>query len=254
MILDSTQPVLPPPFQAITHDALPSTSDEAKRLASAGAPHGTLVQALSQTAGRGRLNRQWVSPAGNLYMSVILRPRVTAIRGTELGFVASLAVADAISEMAPDPRAVRLKWPNDVLLNDAKLAGILLETELGPDNLLAWVVLGIGINILSTPDDTPYPATCLAEQGTPPSLDSVLAILCTALNQRLDIWERDGFDQIRGDWVMRSRGVGMPIRLKIGTETISGRFHDLDRDGALLLECEGSIRRITAGDVHFAAI
>jgi BirA family biotin operon repressor/biotin-[acetyl-CoA-carboxylase] ligase len=81
-----------------------------------------------------------------------------------------------------------------------------------------------------------------------------LAILCTALNQRLDIWERDGFDQIRGDWVMRSRGVGMPIRLKIGTETISGRFHDLDRDGALLLECEGSIRRITAGDVHFAAI
>jgi BirA family biotin operon repressor/biotin-[acetyl-CoA-carboxylase] ligase len=253
MILASTQPVLQSPFRAIIHDALPSTSDEAKRLAAAGAPHGTLVQALSQTAGRGRLNRQWVSPAGNLYMSVILRPQVTAVRGTELGFVASLAVADAISEFVANPRAVRLKWPNDVLLNDAKLAGILLETELGPDNLLAWVVLGIGINIVSKPDDTPYPATSLAAIGTPPSLDAVLIRLCTALNQRLNMWERDGFDTIRGDWVIRSRGVGLPIRLKIGAETITGRFHDLDRDGALLLDCEGSIRRITAGDVHFAA-
>jgi len=254
MILDSTEPALPSPFRAIIHDALPSTSDEAKRLASAGAAHGTLVQALSQTAGRGRLNRQWVSPAGNLYMSVILRPLVTPIRATELGFVASLAVADAISGLVTDPRAVRLKWPNDVLLNDAKLAGILLETELGPNNLLAWVVLGIGINIVSSPENTPYPATCLAEQGASPALDTVLLGLCTSLNWRLEMWEREGFDRIRGDWVMQSIGVGMPIRLKIGNETISGRFHNLDRDGALLLECEGAIRRITTGDVHFAAI
>ena len=128
----------------LLHEELGSTSDEARRLAQANAPHGTVVAARRQTAGRGRQGRVWVSPAGNLHASFLLRPGVAAVRVPEIGFVAALAVAETVDAVLPAGPAATLKWPNDVQLAGAKVAGLLVE--LVEDGA---VIVGIGVNVRS---------------------------------------------------------------------------------------------------------
>src|SRR6185436_12611332 len=135
-------PVLPDGWTLVALQSVGSTNDEAARLAAAGAAEGTVVWAREQTAGRGRRGRHWASPVGNLYTSAIVRPDCPAARAAELGFVAALAVAD----MVPAGRPVRLKWPNDVLVEGAKVAGILPESSIGADGQAEHVILGIGVN------------------------------------------------------------------------------------------------------------
>ena len=231
---------------------LGSTSDEAKALAAAGAPAGTVIWALEQTGGRGRLDRRWSSPRGNLFSSFLLRPEATPAQAAELGFVAALAVADAVASFIAQPDDIRLKWPNDVLVDGAKIAGILLEARSASSGLVDWVVLGIGINIAAAPEGTPYPATCVAGlTQTAPSVETVLEALATSLAHWLDIWDRRGFPPIREAWLDRARGLGETLQIRQGNATLSGRFLDLDLDGALVLETETGVRRITAGDVYF---
>jgi len=233
---------------------LGSTSDEAKALAAAGAPAGTVVWALEQTGGRGRLDRSWSSPRGNLFSSFVLRPEVPPAQAAELGFVAALAVAEAVSGFVSQPAPIRLKWPNDVLVDGAKIAGILLEARSASSGLVDWVVLGIGINIVAAPEGTPYPATCIARlTETPPPVGAVLEALAATLATWLEIWDRRGFPPIREAWLDRARGLGETLQIRQGEATLSGRFLDLDLDGALVLETETDVRRITAGDVHFPA-
>lgn len=246
-------PALPPLFSLVAHDVLGSTSDEAKRLAAEGAPHGTLVWAREQTGGRGRLDRSWVSPRGNLFMSVVLRPEVAPAQAAELGFVAALAVADTVSAYLPADAPVELKWPNDVLVAGAKIAGILLEARSGTGGLVDWVVLGIGINIAAAPSGTPYPATCLGAVSPAPAVEPVLERLGGALAQHLATWEGRGFPPIRDAWLAKARGLGERLEIRHGGEAVSGRFLDLDMDGALVLETATGVRRITAGDVYFSA-
>ncbi|MEI9987612.1 MAG: biotin--[acetyl-CoA-carboxylase] ligase [Aliidongia sp.] len=247
-------PTLPSPFILVAHDCVGSTSDEAKTLASAGAQHGTLVWALEQTGGRGRLDRRWVSPRGNLFASIVLRPEAPPAQAAELGFVAALAVAETIERFA-GPDHVRLKWPNDVLAGGSKIAGILLEARSGSSGLVDWVVLGIGINIVAAPSGTPYPATCLAQltMAVPP-VGEVLKALAASLAMWLGIWESRGFSPIRDAWLGKACGLGDPLQVRQGEDELSGRFLDLDLDGALVLETASGIRRITAGDVYFPAV
>ena len=245
-------PILPSSFTLVAHETLGSTSDEAKTLAASGAPAGTVVWALTQTGGRGRLDRTWSSPRGNLFSSFLLRPEAPPAQAAELGFVAALAVADAVSSFVRQPDHVRLKWPNDVLVDGAKIAGILLEARSASSGLVDWVVLGIGINVVAAPDGTPYPATCIARLAvTPPPVGEVLELLATALASWLDIWDRRGFSPIRTAWLDRARGLGETLQIRRGEATLSGRFLDLDLDGALILETDSGVRRITAGDVYF---
>ena len=245
-------PILPSAFTLVAHDTVGSTSDEAKTLAAAGAPTGTVVWALEQTGGRGRLDRSWSSPRGNLFSSFVLRPEAPPAEAAELGFVAALAVAEAVSRFVSQPDHVRLKWPNDVLVDGAKIAGILLEARSASSGLVDWVVLGIGINIAAAPEGTPYPATCIAHLAeTPPPVGAVLEALASSLASWLDIWDRRGFPPIREAWLDRARGLGEALQIRQGEATLSGRFLDLDLDGALVLETETGVRRITAGDVHF---
>jgi len=247
-------PRLPPPFTAVLRDVVGSTSDEAKALAAAGAAHGTLVWAMEQTAGRGRLDRQWQSPRGNLYTSCILRPAVTPSRAAELGFVAALAVTEAVRAVLPATVAVALKWPNDVLVDGGKVAGILLEAQSTPGGAIDWLVLGIGINVVAAPSGTPYPASALRPLGSSADVKSVLERLYDALAVRLAEWQQGGFAVVRTRWLALARGVGEPIEVRQGAETVSGRFLDLDGDGALVLETAMGPRRITTGDVSFAPI
>ncbi|MEA2756696.1 MAG: BirA family transcriptional regulator [Aliidongia sp.] len=249
---EETAPSLPPPFSLVAYDRLGSTSDEAKMLAANGAGHGTVVWALEQTGGRGRLDRSWISPRGNLFVSAILRPDAMPAQAAELSFVAALAVTEAVESFLPDTAKVTLKWPNDVLVDNGKLAGILLEARSGPAGLVDWVVLGIGVNIAEAPAGTSYPTVCLGGlSGAIPSVGAVLARLVQALASWLECWDRRGFAPIRAAWLDRAHGLGERLEIRHGGEPVIGRFLDLDLDGALLLETPSGVRRVTAGDVHF---
>jgi BirA family biotin operon repressor/biotin-[acetyl-CoA-carboxylase] ligase len=244
-----TETNLPPPFRLITYETIGSTNDEAKRLARAGEAEGLVIRADQQTSGRGRRGRTWVSPPGNLYSSTLLRPRCRAAAAAQLGFVAALGVGDAIGALAPRV-GLRCKWPNDVLANGKKISGILLETEMVSGDRPDFVVLGVGINLVSAPRDAPYPATSLAEEGAPGVTPAVmLATFVGYFAAWLTMWRTEGFAPIREAWLKRTTGLGDPIRVRLERDTLDGRFLDLDEDGALMLEIAGAQRRIAAGEI-----
>jgi len=235
-------PVLPDGWRLVALQSVGSTNDEAAHLADAGAPEGTLVWAREQTGGRGRRGRAWASPIGNLYSSTILRPGCPAARAAELGFVAALAVAD----MVPTGRDVRVKWPNDVMVDGGKVAGILPESSIGRDGLAEHVVMGIGVNVGFAPNlpEMRYPGACLG--GT---VEAALERLAAALARRVADWRRDGFDAVRAEWLTRAGPLGVEIDVRLGEELVRGRFAGMDREGALLLDTVGGPRRIVAGEL-----
>ena len=219
-----------------------STMDVARTLAEDGAAHGTVVTARIQTGGRGRSGRPWSSPAGNLYATVILRPAGDARRAPELGFVCALAVAEAVDALAGP--GTHLKWPNDALRGGAKLAGILLE-RLGDGAVLA----GIGINVASHPEDTPYAVTSLHALGCPAGPDAMLDALLDRLAVGWTAWEVDGFAAVLRRWRVRGPVVGTPLRVRLETGVVTGSFAGLGPDGALVLETQTGRRTLVAGDV-----
>ena len=162
------QPRLPDSYRLVSRETVGSTNDEATRLARSGAEQGTLVWALEQTAGRGRRGRAWSSPRGNLYASLVLRPPCQLEHAAQLGFVAALAVGDALAALVPGLREPALKWPNDVLVGGRKIAGVLLESEIGDGGNLAFLIVGVGINLVSAPTDSEFPATSVLGEGHRP--------------------------------------------------------------------------------------
>jgi BirA family biotin operon repressor/biotin-[acetyl-CoA-carboxylase] ligase len=235
-------PVLPDGWTLVALGSVGSTNDEAARLAEAGAPEGTFVWAREQTGGRGRRGRRWASPVGNLYCSTILRPECSAARAAELGFVAALAVADLV----PAGRAVRVKWPNDVLVDGGKVAGILPESSIGQDGAVEHVVLGIGLNVGFAPDlpEMRYPGATLG--GT---VEAAVEGLTAGLARWLAEWRRRGFETIRAGWLERAGPLGAEVDVKLGEELVRGAFAGMDREGALLLETPAGPRRIVSGEL-----
>jgi BirA family biotin operon repressor/biotin-[acetyl-CoA-carboxylase] ligase len=243
-------PLLPPGYRLVSCDAVGSTNDEAKRLARAGAAAGTIVSARRQTAGRGRRGRTWLSPPGNLYASFVLRSCSPAARAAQLGFVAALAVGDALREVAPGCPRIAYKWPNDVMIGGGKIAGLLLEAESGAGAVVDWLVLGIGINLVAAPAGTESPAISLvAACGTAPPPAAMLERLAARLDARLRQWRIDGFAPIRAAWLADAMSLGRPIRVRLDGGERHGRFRDLDPEGALLLDTEDGPRRIAAGEI-----
>ena len=247
-------PALPPPFRLVAEDRIDSTNAAARRMAGADAPHGTVVWALEQTGGRGRRGRGWRSPRGNLYASVLLRPRTDLRAAGQLGFAAALGLAEVVAGVLPAGRAVALKWPNDVLIGERKVAGILLESVADAAGRPAGVVLGMGLNIAEAPGETAFPATSLVAEGAPAALapGDVLAEVVPRLGAYFDAWEREGFAPLREAWLRRARGVGAPVTVRLPDRTLAGTFLDLDPDGALVLRRDsGMEQRIHVGDVFF---
>jgi BirA family biotin operon repressor/biotin-[acetyl-CoA-carboxylase] ligase len=243
-------------IRVLAFDALDSTNAEARRLAGAGASPGTVVWARRQTAGRGRRGRSWHSPEGNLFCTLLLRPRQPVMEAMQLGFVASLAVADAVAAYVSGERAVTCKWPNDVLVAGRKVSGILLESAMAADGTLDWLGVGVGINIRSYPTDPDllYPATSLtAEAGSEldPDLtaETVLETLLGAFAHWHDVRQRLGFAAVRSAWLDRAYALGRPIAVRLEAETITGTFLGVDDDGQLLLGSALGTRTITVGDV-----
>jgi BirA family biotin operon repressor/biotin-[acetyl-CoA-carboxylase] ligase len=244
----------PAPPRLLRYQRLGSTNDEAKRLADAGAAEWTIVTAVEQTAGRGRGSNGFISPPGNLYLSVILRPRCSAAEAAQLGFVAALAVGETIIAELPPERELRYKWPNDVLIDDAKVSGILLESTAAEDNSLTWLVAGVGVNVATHPTGTTWPSTSLAAAGAGTiDVDVLLARLVPAFQRQTARWLSEGFAPIRAAWLGRAYGLGGTVSVRLPRESFRGRFVDLDRNGVLLVETAAGPRRIAAGEIFPAA-
>jgi BirA family transcriptional regulator, biotin operon repressor / biotin---[acetyl-CoA-carboxylase] ligase len=244
------EPALPPGYRLISHDSIGSTNDEAKRLARAGAAERTVLWALEQTAGRGRRGRAWASPRGNFYASLIMRPDCPAEHAPQLGFVAALAIGGALAELAPTLCTPSYKWPNDVLVNGRKIAGILLESEMTASGKLAFLVVGVGVNLAVAPQGTEFPATSAAAER----LGAIApAAMLEAFLRNFQYWEhcwRDiGFAPVGAAWRAAAASRGEEIRVRLESTTLFGRFVDIDDQGILLLDCAGECRRISAGEV-----
>lgn len=226
-------------------DGLDSTNEEARRLAISDERGPLWIMAHEQTAGRGRRGRAWVSERGNLFATLLIQAE--AARAAELAFAASLAVGETLSAYAPCC-PVALKWPNDVLLEGRKAAGILLEA-VGYDML----AIGVGINLAHYPDGTEFPATCIASPGRPaPEPADALLRLAGRMAAWYEIWRQQGFAPLREAWLSRAAGLGQAIRVRREQNELHGMFESLDSDGALLLrETSGGVARITAGDMFF---
>ncbi len=252
--MSSTGPRLPDGYRLLRYDSMGSTNDEAKTLARAGAPDGTLVWAGEQTAGRGRRGRFWASPPGNLYLSLIMRPEVVPARAAQLGFVAALALADRIGELCGPALDIGCKWPNDILASGRKLAGILLESEITNHGAIDFVVIGSGANLSSHPSDVEYPATSLAEHGfSGIGPEQLLPAYVRRFDFWARLWREHGFAPIREGWLARASGLGEEIRVRLEGATLFGRFLDLDGDGSLLLGTAEGRRRIAAGELFPAS-
>lgn len=252
----STQCNLLDDYHLLSYDVLDSTNEEAKRLAGGGASHGAVIWAKRQMAGRGRMGREWISPEGNLYVSILLSPPCALPECSQLSFVSAVAAANTVEPIIGDHADIHCKWPNDVLIDGKKAGGILLESftiadENGEDK--QWVVTGLGLNIDSYPEDVAFPATSLRDQGVEIiSAKIVLSRFIYHFIHAYDSWCRDGFATTREDWLKRAYRLGYPTDVAVGDQHFTGSFQGIDNFGRLLLQDnQGGVRTVSAGDVVF---
>ena len=236
----------------LLYEEVGSTQDEARRLAGAGAANGSVVWAMAQTAGRGRLDRTWLSNrAAGLWFSVILRPDRDAGASAILSLAAGVAVARALQ--VPSAGEVRLKWPNDVLLRGRKLAGVLAEAET-QGGRLAFVILGVGLNLdpglAGFPPSIAASAASLAEVlPSQPDIPALMGSLLSELESTVEIALGDP-SGLRQAWIELNDTIGREVRAQLGTGAVDGRAVDLDLDGSLVIEkADGTRWHVRSGEV-----
>jgi BirA family biotin operon repressor/biotin-[acetyl-CoA-carboxylase] ligase len=231
------------------HESLPSTQDHLLALAASGEAEGAAALALRQTAGRGQHGRAWQSLSGNLHLSLLLRPREAPRRLPQYSLMAAVALADAVAGFLPGGVPLSLKWPNDLLLNGAKCAGILLDSGLDGEGA-PWIVLGIGVNLAYAPRLPDRPVTCLADVCESPPLPEAFA---RSLLERLDHWRHrratEGFGPVRDAWMARGPVSGATLTVRGPRGSITGRFEGLAEDGALLIATEERVHTVVAGEL-----
>ncbi len=241
----------PETYNVLQLDEVDSTNEEARRISKGGfdADQKPLwIIANRQSAGRGRQGRDWFSPQGNLMCSLLLPLTGAGKNPAELGFVAGLALRDMLCAVVGESAAVRLKWPNDILLDGAKIGGILLETLDAP-----LIAIGMGLNLAHHPTDTPYPAISLhaaTRQSVAPH--DALEKLAVCFDHWLSRWQADGFAAVRDAWCHHAYGLGEAIHVKLPHGDVAGVFESLNTDGQLVLrQPDDTIQHIAAGDVFF---
>jgi len=230
-----------------------STIEVAKQLADYGAEEGTVVIAKVQTAGRGRMGREWISPEGGLYFSVILRPKISPAEAVRLVFLFGLAVAQALREMYS--LKAKIKWPNDVLVNGQKICGVLAEMSTAGEKV-NYVIAGIGVNanfdvVKVFPEEFRKVATSLEnELGRKVELDELFKALLEKLESLYDVFLKEGFDRILAEWKKYADFLGCQVEVASGADKWVGIASDVGDDGALILRLEdGTMKRVFVGDV-----
>lgn len=237
-------------YRVAAFDTLDSTNAEAMRRARAGDVGPLWIVVRDQTAGRGRRGREWQGTQDDLAASLLITLDVTPSIAATLGFVAGIAVHDALCHCAPGI-TLALKWPNDVLANGSKVAGILLESETVQGRLA--VVTGIGVNVVSAPEDVPFPATSLRACGVSVTATSLLSQIADCWVDTFELWDGGrGMCEIVECWLARAAGRSGAISVRSGERTIEGIFERLDERGNLVVRtADGSPTSIAAGEVYF---
>lgn len=255
-------------YRLEAHGTVGSTNAMALERAREGDAGSLWIVSKKQEAGRGRRGRVWATPEGNLAATLLVVMRGGLQHAATLGFVAGLSLSQALDAVAPG-KIVRvapdgggsgrnrfeLKWPNDVLGDGAKLAGILLEsTMLAPDVMA--IAVGIGVNVAAHPDDTPYPATSLARLGVKAQAEDLFLALSDAWTENFALWsDGRGLTPIRDRWLTRAAGLGSEVAVRVDGEVVRGVFETIDPDCRFVIQQAGGRRVvISAGDVHFGAV
>ena len=244
-------------YRLVALSATESTNDDVLRAAREGETGGLWVVAAQQLSGRGRHGRQWASPPGNLYASLLLVDPCDAALAPQLGFVAGLALHRAVETVAGigTPR-LALKWPNDLLLDGAKVAGLLLEGHrIGPSLAL---VIGFGVNVAHAPTGTPYPAAALHSVNPAVTRETLFEALAAGFGRTFSDWKAaqhrdasDPFGPIRRLWLERAAGIGGEVTVRLPSGERHGVFEGLDRYGRLRLKTPAGVEHIDAGDLYF---
>lgn len=234
-------------------EAIDSTNAEAHRLVKDGERGPLWIVADSQSQGRGRLGRSWVSEPGNLYATFVFTFVGATPTASQIGFVASLAIRDmALAILPRGSLAILVKWPNDLQLGGAKFAGILPETLARVGDGRITLALGMGINIAHAPKATPYAVTALARHGAAIAPRQCLDVLDRSLTHWLAVWQEGrGFAQIREAWLAHAAGIGTDFTAIVDHKEVCGKFANLGDDGAMILVlADGSLRPVHAGEVQ----
>lgn len=230
------------------HDVLPSTSDVCLQKAAEGEPDGLAVLAFRQTGGRGSRGRTWSDPGAGLALSVLLRPDPAELACHAVwAFLAGLAFYDALADGRQSQR-LRIKWPNDILLDGRKMAGILVEAGGGRT---PWVVIGLGANLVSAPVIPGRRLACLSEWSADCAPRPVALRVLAGLTRWRQVFKSDGFAAIRAAWLERSLPSGTPLVVNGHNHYSEGRFAGIGEDGELLLDCNGKVERVITGEVLY---
>lgn len=233
-------------FNIYHFDEINSTNVKAYEMANLGnLKDHEIILSDKQNQGRGRLDRSWVSPTGNLYFSLLLKPKIAISKAHELSFLAIAALFLAIEEILPKNTKINLKWPNDLLLDEKKAAGILLESKInGAD--LDFVVIGIGVNILSNPQNVLFSATNLKEFGVEISNIELLKKFLEKFEDLYQNYLEFGFKKARNIWLRKAFRFKEEVTVN---QNIKGIFENFDEEGNLILRVGSELRKITSGDV-----
>lgn len=231
-------------WEILYFDKLGSTNDKAQEFCLQKGKK-TIVQAGTQTSGRGRRDHQWVSCAGNLFFSLVLEFDLKYLG--HLVIISALSVWETIKELSPTAD-VLLKWPNDILLHNAKVCGILLEKGAGD-----YIIVGIGVNIAEAPKNINilYPVTSLKKEGINTTADAFLQLFLQKLSSNLEKRQQKGFAPLQQKWLDNVKNIGQEIVLKQEKRTDRGIFLGIDEDGNLLLKTENATEKFLAGEVFY---
>jgi BirA family biotin operon repressor/biotin-[acetyl-CoA-carboxylase] ligase len=213
-----------------------------------GEAEGFVVHALEQKQGRGRHGKKWHSPKGNLYLSILLRPDCLADDASQLAFVSALAVSAALNDYLPSAVEKTLKWPNDVLVEGKKIAGILIETSLVRGRV-DYIVAGFGINVSAPPED----ATSLDQaNGRENSIEGLRDTLLDSFARQYKAWQTRGFEPVRKAWIRQAHGLDQQIIASLPDSEVCGVFKGVDEQGWLIMEDKsGNERHIKAAQITY---
>ncbi len=237
-------------FNVRTLETVESTQDLIREEGEMATGEGLVIHALEQTSGKGRMGKTWESPRGNLYMSVLLRPECLAEDAGQIAFVSALAVSAALETYLPAGHEKTLKWPNDILIDGKKIAGILCETSLVRGRV-DHIALGVGINVSAPPED-PGATGLDAINARENSIEGLRDNVLESFDRHYKVWLDKGFERIKAAWLKQAHGVDCPVTVILPDAEIQGVFKGMDENGAMIMEDKsGNERHIKSAQVIF---
>ena len=246
-------PRLPSLYELIELQSVDSAMKEARRRAENGAEEGTLIWAHEQTDARGRLGHTWHSPPGNLYCAIVLQPEFPTDQAIEINYIAALSIGTALGSMTSPMVTLRYCWPNDIILNGDKVAGIFIDAPTTVDNHWPWMIVGMSVNIATYPDNPNPGAVSIHEaQGNPDiSVINVLEECSRQFLHWINRWAEQGFEPILKNWRQRANGINEYVSIALKDETVTGNFTSIESNGAIAVSlADHSIRHVSLGEFY----